>query len=297
MFDERTSVVIATRNRATELKRTIVELLSLDPTPQVIVVDNASDDDTGPQMRALAAGCPHVHYRRLRANEGSVARNVGVRSATTPYVAFADDDSWWERGALARAADLLDAHPRLGLVAARTLVGDEARPDPLNDAMAASPLGTPEGMPGPAVLGFLACASVVRRSAYTQAGGFSPILRFAGEEQLLAFDLAARGWHLCYADDVIARHYPSAERPPSAWRRARELRNSALTSWHRRPLGVCLRDTRPLAAAALRDRSAAAALAELLARLPAVLTRRRRLPAEIEAAIVRLETAQVEPRP
>ncbi len=291
MFDERTSVVIATRNRATELKRTVVELLSLDPSPQVIVVDNASTDDTGPRMRALAAGCPHVHYRRLPGNAGAAARNVGVRAATTPYVAFSDDDSWWERGALSRAADLLDAHPRLGLVAARTHVGEEARPDPLNEAMARSPLGTVEGMPGPSVLGFIACAAVVRRSAYVQAGGFSDILHFPGEEQLLAYDLAARGWALCYADEVVARHHPSAERPPSDWRRARELRNVALTSWHRRPLGVCLRDTRPLAAAALRDRSAAGALAELLTRLPAVLARRRRLPAEIEAAAARLETA------
>ncbi|WP_026929743.1 glycosyltransferase family 2 protein [Glycomyces tenuis] len=296
MFDERTSVVIATRNRATELKRSIVELLSLDPTPQVFVVDNASTDDTAPQMRALAAGCPHVHYRRLRGNEGAAARNVGVRAVTTPYVAFADDDSWWERGALTRAADLLDAHPRLGLVAARALVGDEARPDPFNEALARGALGTPEGMPGPAVLGFLACAAVVRRSAYVEAGGFSDALHSYGEEQLLAYDLAALGWRLCYAEDVIARHQPSAERPDTAWRRAREMRNAALTSWHRRPLGVCLRDTRSLAAAALRDRSAATALAELLARLPAVLARRRRLPAELEAAIERLETAEAAPR-
>lgn len=292
MFDERTSVVIATRNRATELKRTVVELMSLDPTPQVVVVDNASTDDTGPQMRALAAGCPHVHYRRLRGDEGAAARNAGVRSVTTPYVAFADDDSWWERGALTRAADLFDAHPRLGLVAARALVGDEPRPDPVNEVLARSPLGTPEGLPGPTVLDFRSRAAVVRRSAYDQAGGFSGTLRHAGQERLLAYGLAAHGWHLCYADDVVARHRPSRERPSTARHRVREMRDAALVSWHRRPFSVCLRDMRPLAAAALRDRSAAAALAELLARLPSVLSGRRRLPAEVEAAIVRLETAE-----
>ncbi|HEU5129036.1 MAG TPA: glycosyltransferase family 2 protein [Glycomyces sp.] len=292
MFDERTSVVIATRNRASELKRTIVELISLDPSPQVIVVDNASDDDTGPQMRALAAGCPHVHYLRLRSNEGAAARNAGVRAATTPYVAFSDNDSWWERGALTRAADLLDAHPSLGLVAARLLVGDGGRPDPLNESLARSPLGTADGMPGPSVLGFHACAAVVRRSAYTEAGGFDGMLHRIGEERLLAYDLAALGWRLCYVEDVAARR-PSPGRPRTAWRRAREMRNAALTSWHRRPLSVCLRDTRPLAAAALRDRSAAGALAELIAGLPAVLARRRRrLPVELEAAIARMEAAE-----
>ncbi|GAB3658001.1 glycosyltransferase family 2 protein [Glycomyces tarimensis] len=294
MFDERTSVVIATRNRATELKHTIVELLALDPTPRVIVVDNASTDSTGPEMRALAAGCPLLDYIRLRTNQGSVARNVGVRAATTPYVAFSDDDSWWERRALPRAADLLDAHPRLSLVAAATLVGDEGRPDPLNKEMADSPLGTPPDMPGPAVLGFLACASVVRRSAFLEVGGFSALLRFAGEEQLLAYDLTARGWGLSFAEDVIARHRPSNLRPASSWRRAREMRNQALTSWMRRPLAVGMRDTKPLAAAALRDKSAAGAFAGLLARLPAALLSRRRLPAHVEDAIGLLEAPQKE---
>ncbi len=48
------------------------------------------------------------------------------RCCSTPYVAFADDDSWCEPGALAAAARRFDADPRLGLLAARILVG--ARP-------------------------------------------------------------------------------------------------------------------------------------------------------------------------
>ena len=90
----------------------------------------------------------------LARNVGAAVRNAGVRRARTPYVAFSDDDSWWQPGALRRAAAALDADPRLGLVAARTLVGP-GEPDPVNEAMAASPLR--EGG-GAAVLGFLACA-------------------------------------------------------------------------------------------------------------------------------------------
>ena len=91
----------------------------------------------------------------LARNVGAAVRNAGVRRARTPYVAFSDDDSWWQPGALRRAAAALDADPRLGLVAARTLVGPGCERTRSDEAMAASPLR--EGG-GAAVLGFLACA-------------------------------------------------------------------------------------------------------------------------------------------
>ncbi|OMQ15783.1 hypothetical protein A7K94_0207135, partial [Modestobacter sp. VKM Ac-2676] len=67
----------------------------------MIVVDNASADGTADAVRAAT---PRVDVLGLPANAGAVARTDGVRRATTPYVAFADDDSWWEPGALQRAA-------------------------------------------------------------------------------------------------------------------------------------------------------------------------------------------------
>ncbi|HEV8219223.1 MAG TPA: glycosyltransferase family 2 protein, partial [Streptosporangiaceae bacterium] len=76
--------------------------------------------------------------------------------------------------------------------------------------MARSPLrdgGTAE------VLGFLACACVVRKEAFLRAGGFSQLLFFIGEERLLSYDLAAAGWARRYLPDVVAVHEPSATRP------------------------------------------------------------------------------------
>ncbi|WP_019816208.1 glycosyltransferase family 2 protein, partial [Saccharomonospora saliphila] len=246
----RTTVVIATRDRAPELARTLIELLAQRPAPPVVVVDNGSGDDTASRVRR---DFPDVRLIRNPENVGMAARNLGVEAADTPYVAFCDDDSWWEPGALAQAETLFDAYPRLGLIAGTTLVGADRRPDPVCALMADSPLGTAPDVPGPLVLGFLACSAVVRRSAFLDAGGFHPLLHFGAEETLLAYDLAARGWALSYVDRITACHHPSSARPPASWRRRIERRNRALITWMRRPGGECLRAVGPL----LRDPLAA----------------------------------------
>jgi GT2 family glycosyltransferase len=205
--DPRITVVVITRNRRERLVRTLSRLTSLPERPPVVVVDNASDDGTPDVVRSRF---PDVRVVALPANQGALARTVGVRAATTPYVAFSDDDSWWAAGALSRAADHFDAAPRLGLLASRVVVEPGGAVDPVCRQMAASPLAPAPDLPGPAVLGFVACGSVVRRRAFLQVGGFHPVIFFAGEETVLALDLAAAGWGLAYVDEVTAHHQPEA---------------------------------------------------------------------------------------
>ncbi|MBV9380744.1 MAG: glycosyltransferase family 2 protein, partial [Streptosporangiaceae bacterium] len=87
------TVVIATRNRETELRRTLGRLAELPEKPAVIVIDNASTDGT---RAAARDACPAAELITLPENRGAWARNVGVARAATEYVAFSDDDSWWE---------------------------------------------------------------------------------------------------------------------------------------------------------------------------------------------------------
>ena len=85
------SVVIATQDRRPSLLRTIERLLALPEQPPVIVVDNGSSDGSA---QAVRSAFPQVDVVGLDRNLGAPARNIGVRRATTPYVPFADDDSW-----------------------------------------------------------------------------------------------------------------------------------------------------------------------------------------------------------
>lgn len=288
--ESRTTFVIATRNRTAELSAVLARLLDTTRCP-IVVVDNASEDDSVAVTRNVAAAAAgRLRVVALDRNRGAVARNIGVEQSDTPYVAFCDDDSWWAPTAIDIAETVFDARPTVALLAARTVCWPQGHDDPIVGALAASPLGREPGLPGPSILGFLACSAIVRKVAFQGAGGFSPILHFRGEETLLAWDLAANGWDLCFCDALVAYHQPSASRPVNTVQDARSLRNAVLTTWLRRPVRPCLQATARLARAAARDAAHARPLGEALRRLPAVIRQRRRLPAEVERWVRVLES-------
>lgn len=278
VHDSRVSVVIATRNRASELLTTLEHLQDLPEQPHIVVVDNSSTDGT---PEAVRRRYPKVEVVALAENLGGAGRNAGVRRANTPYVAFSDDDSWWSPGSLTRAADLLDTHHRTAALAARILVGQQEKKDPICDEMASSPLAAAPDMPGPPVRGFLGCAVVIRRSAYLEVGGYNPRMRIGGEEELLAADLAAAGWELAYVDDLIAYHHPSKIRD-SVERRRFSIRNALWFTWLRRPLSTAARHTLRTARAALKDADVRDGLIQALRGLPWAIRHRQVLPRRVE---------------
>ena len=288
MTGGRVTVVIITHNRRVELLRTLARMTALPDRAPVVVVDNASTDGT---CDAVAELFGQVTLLRSTRNLGSLGRNLAVRDITTPYVAFCDDDTWWEPGALRRAADLLDTYPGLASVTARILVAPDLVEDPITPELRDSPVPGPAWLPGPALLGVLAGASMFRVEAFREVGGFSPRLWLGGEEELLAIDLAAHGWWMCWAEDVVIQHAPSTARDP---RRRRQLgiRNTLWTAWLRRPLGSALRRTGIMLRSIPRDWASVAAVAEAVAGLPWVLRERQVVPPEVEHGLRLLEEPQ-----
>lgn len=280
---ERLGVVVLTHNRVQELARTLTQLLALPEQPQIVVVDNASPDAT---REMVIHDFPQVRLLALARNIGAAARNAGVAALETDYVAFCDDDTWWDAGMLEKAADLLDAYPQVAILSARVLVGPEQREDPACGVMAASPLPS-AGLPGPALLGFLAGAAVVRRSAFLQVGGYEPRFFLGGEEALLTLDLVMHGWRVVYAAQLTVHHYPSPARD-SAGRRHCLVRNALWVAWMRLSFGGALRETLRISRRTCSRGLFLAAFVEALRGLPWVWRRRRVLPSDLQGYFLSL---------
>ncbi|MGW0497515.1 glycosyltransferase family 2 protein [Streptomyces sp. NPDC003007] len=286
--DGRTTVVVITHNRREELLRTLSLLRELPERPRVIVTDNASGDGTA---AAVARHFPETTLLRPGRNLGAIGRNLAVQRVCTPYVAFCDDDSWWEPGSLRRAADLLDTRPRLAGVTARIVVEPDGTEDPVVRELRESPLPGPDWLPGPALGSFLAAATVLRTEAFRAAGGFHPGLWLGGEEELLATDLQRQGWWLTYADELTVHHHPSVARDSTA-RRILGIRNTLWFTWLRRPLVPALRRTAHLMVTVPRDTASVRAFAYAAAGLPWVLRQRSPVPPEIERRLAVLQEAR-----
>ena len=283
--DTRVTVAVITHNRRAELARTLDQLAGLPENPAIVVVDNGSDDGSAAYVRWSH---PAVRLIAARRNLGAVGRNLALRHVMTPYVAFCDDDTWWEPGSLARAADALDAHPDVAAVTARIVVEPSGADDPIVPELAGSPVAGRPGLPGPALLSIMAGASVLRTEAFRAAGGFSPRLWLGGEEELLCTNLVTAGYWLCYLPAATVHHQASLARDASLRRRV-GIRNTLWFTWLRRPPRSAWRRTGELAATVPRDATSAAAFGAAVRGLPWVLRERRPVPPEVEAQIQLLE--------
>jgi GT2 family glycosyltransferase len=279
----RISIVVITRNREAELIETIKCIHLLPEKPPVIVVDNGSTDGTLARVRRLA------RVVALGRNLGAAARQIGLEHTTTPYVAFADDDVHWRAGSLSHAIQVLDRYPRVAVLAAKVLVGDQQSVDDTCIDMANSPLPMASEAPGTRVLGFLAGASVVRRAPLLDSMGTVPRqILIGGEEEWIAVDLAARGWHVSYIPEIIASHYPSKSRD-SKQRQQLLTRNAIWFALLRRPLKSAIPRSLSIVASACRYGSGLTPCAAAIARMPFMLGQRRVVPREVEIELRMLD--------
>ena len=116
------SVIIPTHNRPRLLPRAVESAKAAGRRVEVVVVDDASKDETAAVCRNISG----IRYVRVERNQRvAAARNVGLLVSRGEYVTFLDDDDVRLAGSLDVQAEALASAPRAGLVYARSLVADQ----------------------------------------------------------------------------------------------------------------------------------------------------------------------------
>jgi glycosyltransferase involved in cell wall biosynthesis len=196
------SVIIPTHSRPQLLPRAVESAFAAATDVEVVVVDDASTDETADVCQTLGG----IKYIRLEDNRGVAgARNVGVLASSSEYTALLDDDDERLPGSLDLQLAALQDQPETGLIYGQALFGGA------NDCLAQDryPLSCPAGDIFWQLLAqnFIPSGSVViRRSCLLSAGLFDRSI--AGIDD---WDLWIR----------IAELYPIAalDEPVMIWRR------------------------------------------------------------------------------
>jgi glycosyltransferase involved in cell wall biosynthesis len=118
----RVSVIIPTHERPQLLARAVASARAAGTDVEVIVVDDASTDETAEVCRGL----PDINYVRVERNQGVAgARNVGILVSTAKYIAFLDDDDLRLPGSLDLQVEALEAQPEAGFACGAMLMADQ----------------------------------------------------------------------------------------------------------------------------------------------------------------------------
>jgi Glycosyl transferase family 2 len=117
------SVIIPCYNYGQSLQESVNSVLTQEgPDVEVLIIDDASCDETPEVAARLSEMNQRVEFRRHQSNRGHIASyNEGLNWARGDYTVLLSADDMLADGALRRAALLMDAHPEVGLVYGRVL--------------------------------------------------------------------------------------------------------------------------------------------------------------------------------
>lgn len=124
------SVIMPTYNRVDMLEKSIESVFAQSfQNWELIIIDDASTDETESRMNKLAEREDRVNYMRIPKIEGkgiSEYLNIGLRNSRGEYIARIDDDDYWcHKDKLKLQVEFLDSHPDYVVVGGGVILVDE----------------------------------------------------------------------------------------------------------------------------------------------------------------------------
>ncbi|MGV8896776.1 MAG: glycosyltransferase [Rhodoglobus sp.] len=180
---------------------------------EIVVVENASGDDSAERIRAAA---PHVKLVVSKTNDGFAGGcNKGVAASSGEFIALLNNDARPDAGWVRAAIDRFAESPKIGAIASRVLDWDGALVDYIGSAMTWYGMGykplTAEPVPkapdvAKDVLFGTGSAMFIRRSTYLELGGFDERFFMFFEDVDFGWRLNLAGWRFVYEPDSLAFH-------------------------------------------------------------------------------------------
>lgn len=219
------SVMITTRNRCEELRRTLARLIRLDPLPdEILVTADGCEDNTAAMVREEF---PQCLLTVNDAGRGSVpSRDSMLRAATGDVVLSLDDDSYpLEDDFLARLPVFFLSRPE-----ASVMTFPELRDDGGYALDSKSP-----HCPGHYVSAYPNGAAAMLRRDYLETGGYSGQFFHAYEEPDYALQVYALGKGVWFEPSAIIRHHLSPMNRDDLRTHHFNARNELWSVWMRCP--------------------------------------------------------------
>jgi glycosyltransferase involved in cell wall biosynthesis len=209
------TVLIPAYNAASTIERALDSVWRQNyPEMEVIVVDDASTDQTGLILEEAASAHLSLRLFRLQGNRGvSGALNAGIQQARTDYIAFLDADDEWLADKLAKQIPIIATRPKMTLIACGEASLDAAGRDCGTFGLELDLLPYVPGEFWRALLFkcyFSRTTVVARRSKLLEVGGFDETLKVS-EDQDMWIKLASEG-ETGFVPEVLARihHLPNS---------------------------------------------------------------------------------------
>jgi GT2 family glycosyltransferase len=194
------SVMITTRDRIGELRRTYKALQRLNPPPLEVLI--TTDGCTEDMVKAVRRELPDARLFVNQIGVGSVAsRDRMMRAARGDLVLALDDDSYPEQfDCIARFVPIFEARPQLAVL------HFPQRTDEYPETLAQTDFG-PEHLTG----SFANSGAVLRRSTYLQLPGFESRFSHMYEEPDYTLQCVAAGYDVLFSPVVTIRHHYSGQ--------------------------------------------------------------------------------------
>lgn len=99
-----------------------------NPNWELLVIDDASVDDTPEIVQSLKAEDQRINLHRLPANQGAgFARNIGIKAATGKFICFLDADDLWKPHKLETQLELMQEQQVDVCYSSYELISEEGR--------------------------------------------------------------------------------------------------------------------------------------------------------------------------